>query len=70
MICLSSQVLDYRQYYLDLDAANRQNVAEWQPEYNFTDHYGLNEVSAHELHNLVESFAVQEGATLFSRYMM
>jgi hypothetical protein len=63
-------VLDYRQYYLDLSAANLRNAAEWLPEYNFTDYYGLNEVSAHELHNLVENFAVQEGAALFSRYMM
>jgi hypothetical protein len=63
-------VLDYRQYYLDLNTANQRNVAEWLPEYNFTDYYSLNEVSAHELHNLVESFAVQEGATHFSRYVM
>jgi hypothetical protein len=60
-------VLDYRQYYLDLNAANLRNAAEWLPEYNFTDYYGLNEVSATELHNLVESFVGQEGASLFSR---
>jgi hypothetical protein len=61
------QVLDYRQYYLDLNAANLRNAAEWLPEYNLTDYYGLNDVSASELHNLVESFAVQDGSTFFSR---
>ncbi|XP_023719561.1 acid sphingomyelinase-like phosphodiesterase 3a [Cryptotermes secundus] len=64
----TGQVLDYRQYYLDLNAANLRNAAEWLPEYNLTDYYGLNEVSASELHNLVESFGVQEGSALFSRY--
>jgi hypothetical protein len=36
LVCLDllKQVLDYRQYYLDLSAA------EWLPEYNFTDYYG------------------------------
>jgi hypothetical protein len=68
LVCfnLLKQVLDYRQYYLDLNAANLWNAAEWLPEYNFTDYYGLNEVSASELHNLIESFGVPEGS-LFSR---
>jgi hypothetical protein len=60
-------VLDYRQFYLDLSAANMRNATEWQSEYNFTEYYGLNEVSANELHNLVESFAGHEGTSLFQR---
>ncbi|XP_069705209.1 cyclic GMP-AMP phosphodiesterase SMPDL3A [Periplaneta americana] len=64
----TGQVLDYRQYYLDLTLANQRDVAEWQIEYNLTDYYDLNEVSAQELHNLVESFAVPEGSKFFSRY--
>ena len=63
------QVLDYRQYYLDLSTANERNVAEWLPEYNLTEYYGLNDVSPYELHNLVESFAAQGGATLFTRFV-
>jgi hypothetical protein len=67
VICLLQQVLDYRQYYLDLNASNMRNVTEWLSEYNLTEYYGLNEVSANELHNLVESFQGHEGTSLFHR---
>jgi len=60
-------VLDYRQYYLDLNASNMRNVTEWLSEYNFTEYYSLNEVSANELHNLVASFQGHEGTSLFPR---
>ncbi|KAJ9589135.1 hypothetical protein L9F63_017574, partial [Diploptera punctata] len=61
-------VLDYRQYYLDLSTANQRDVAEWQTEYNLSDYYGLREVSALELHKLVENFASPDGTNLFTRY--
>ena len=60
-------MLDYRQYYLDLNASNMRNAAEWLSEYNLTDYYELNEVSANELHNLVESFQGHEGSSFFQR---
>lgn len=60
-------MLDYRQYYLDLNAANTRNVTEWLSEYNLTEYYDLNEVSASELHSLAESFAGQEGMSRFQR---
>lgn len=52
------QVLDYTQYYLDLDQANLQEEAVWQPEYNLTTYYyGLAEVSSVALHNLADRFS-------------
>lgn len=51
------QVLDYTQYYLDLDSANKNGEAIWQLEYNLTTHYFVSgEVTAVALHNLVERF--------------
>lgn len=51
------QVLDYTQYYLDLEQANKLEEAVWQPEYNLTTYYyGLSEVSSLALHNLADHF--------------
>nr|CAD7601324.1 unnamed protein product [Timema genevievae] len=61
------KVLDYVQYYLDLMAANQRDQAEWQPEYNLSSYYGLNEVSPASLNNLAESFITLEGRPLFDR---
>lgn len=50
-------MLDYTQYYLDLEAANTMGEAIWQPEYNLTTHYfGAGEVTAVALHNLADDF--------------
>lgn len=35
----SRQVLDYAQYYLNLDVSNERSSAQWNLEYNFTKHY-------------------------------
>lgn len=52
------QVLDYTQYYLDLDEANADGEPVWQPEYNLTTHYfGMGEVNAMALHNLADRFS-------------
>lgn len=52
------QVLDYTQYYLDLDQANSVSEPVWQAEYNLTtQYYGLAEVTAVALHNLAERFS-------------
>ena len=51
------QVLDYTQYYLDLEQANLVEEANWQPEYNLTTYYfGLGEVTPLALHNLADRF--------------
>lgn len=42
------QVLDYTQYYLDLESANsgKEGTPAWQTEYNLTTYYyGLGEIS-------------------------
>lgn len=50
-------MLDYTQYYLDLEQANQLGEAVWQPEYNLTTYYyGLGEVSSVALHNLADRF--------------
>ncbi|KAL1139956.1 hypothetical protein AAG570_006933 [Ranatra chinensis] len=65
----SGQVLDYTQYYLDLNLANQKDYADWQPEYNLTSYYGLTEVTAQSLHELAYTFTDQKSYShLFSRY--
>ncbi|XP_038222972.1 acid sphingomyelinase-like phosphodiesterase 3a [Zerene cesonia] len=68
----TGKVLDFTQFYLDLASANRADSgAEWVAEYNFTQYYGLRDVSAESLHNLAEKFrsnSIQD-ATYFSRYL-
>lgn len=55
------QVVDYSQYYLDLESANAKGDPVWQPEYNLTTYYyGLAEVSAVALHNLADRFTNPE----------
>jgi sphingomyelin phosphodiesterase acid-like 3 len=68
---MSFQVLDYTQYYLDLELANKGDPV-WQSEYNLTTYYhGLselsrNEISAVSLHNLADRFTNPEDI-LFSK---
>ncbi|KAF4518305.1 hypothetical protein B566_EDAN005874 [Ephemera danica] len=65
----TGQVLDYTQFYLDLNHANQHDKAEWQPEYNLTSHYGLSDVSPRSLHRLAESFRSLDDTELFERYV-
>lgn len=45
------QVLDYTQFYLDLESANLKGEPVWQAEYNLTTYYyGLAEISAVSLY--------------------
>lgn len=64
----TGQVLDYTQYYLDLEQANKLGEAVWQPEYNLTTYYyGLGEVSSVALHNLADRFTNADD-TQFMKY--
>ncbi|XP_055910326.1 uncharacterized protein LOC129944716 [Eupeodes corollae] len=58
----SGQVLDYTQYFLDLSLANTLGEPNWQPEYNLTHYYGLNDISAISLHNFVDRFTSNDGS--------
>ncbi|XP_073977796.1 cyclic GMP-AMP phosphodiesterase SMPDL3A-like [Rhodnius prolixus] len=63
----TGQVLDYTQYYLDLNNANQRDSADWQQEYNLTSYYGLTEVTAKSLNELASTFT-KHNSQLFSRY--
>ncbi|XP_075163064.1 cyclic GMP-AMP phosphodiesterase SMPDL3A [Haematobia irritans] len=63
----SGQVLDYTQYYLDLQAANTLGEPNWVPEYNLTHYYALSDISAISLHNFVDRFTSNDGSW-FAKY--
>ncbi|KAK9506966.1 hypothetical protein O3M35_008805 [Rhynocoris fuscipes] len=64
----NGQVLDYTQYYLDLNNANQRDSADWQQEYDLTSYYGLTEVTAKSLHELANTFT-EHNSQLFARYV-
>ncbi|CAB0014726.1 unnamed protein product [Nesidiocoris tenuis] len=63
----SGQVLDYTQYYLDLNHANQHDHAAWTQEYNLTSYYGLTEVTANSLHELANTFR-EPNSLHFAKY--
>ncbi|XP_073840990.1 acid sphingomyelinase-like phosphodiesterase 3b [Musca autumnalis] len=63
----SGQVLDYTQYYMDLQNANLVGEPNWVPEYNLTHYYALSDISAITLHNFVERFTSNDGSW-FAKY--
>ncbi|XP_067644628.1 uncharacterized protein [Eurosta solidaginis] len=63
----SGQVLDYTQYFMDLQLANQVGEPNWLPEYNLTHYYALSDISAISLHNFVDRFTSGEG-TWFNKY--
>uniref|UniRef100_A0A6B2E4C8 Putative acid sphingomyelinase 4 n=1 Tax=Phlebotomus kandelakii TaxID=1109342 RepID=A0A6B2E4C8_9DIPT len=65
----TGQVLDYTQYYLDLEQANTAMEATWQAEYNLTtQYYGLAEVTSLALHNLADRFTNLDDPLLAKYY--
>ncbi|GLG96407.1 Uncharacterized protein GBIM_03400 [Gryllus bimaculatus] len=58
-------VKDYAQYYLDLAEANLRGQAEWTHEYNFTQYYQQEAVTADALHAVAHS--MQNNVQLFKR---
>ncbi|XP_058987813.1 uncharacterized protein LOC131806929 [Musca domestica] len=63
----SGQVLDYTQYYMDLQNANLLGEPNWVPEYNLTHYYALSDISAISLHNFVDRFTSNDGSW-FAKY--
>ncbi|XP_043678182.1 acid sphingomyelinase-like phosphodiesterase 3b isoform X1 [Vespula pensylvanica] len=63
----TGQVLDYKQYYLDLMEANKQGLADWKIEYSLLDYYKLKEITAISLHDLADRFT-QTRDNAFVRY--
>ena len=63
------QIIDIEQYYVNLTAANLQGEATWLLEYSYSDSYGVENVGAVAMHNLLTEFKVKtEICTLFSYY--
>ncbi|XP_046808525.1 uncharacterized protein LOC124420278 [Lucilia cuprina] len=60
-------VLDYTQYYMDLQLANTLGEPNWLPEYNLTHYYALSDISAISLHNFVDRFTSNDGSW-FAKY--
>ena len=52
----SGEIIDYFQYYLNMTAANLARKAHWLLEYQPTANYGIKDVSAKSLDQLVKSF--------------
>ena len=52
----SGEILDYFQYYLNMTAANLARKSHWLLEYQPTANYGIKDVSAKSLDQLVKSF--------------
>lgn len=50
------QILDYTQYYIDLESSVNGDPDDWRIEYNLTHYYGLHEVTARSLHAIAETF--------------
>ncbi|KAK6633579.1 hypothetical protein RUM44_004186 [Polyplax serrata] len=63
----TGKVLDYMQIYLDLKSTHVRGAPTWEVEYNFTQYYGLNDITAVSLHDLVESFRTED-SELFVKY--
>ena len=58
---------DWEQFYLDLSKVDEEDVPIWEKQYNASESYNLNDLSADSMHELVQSFEVDESET-FNRY--
>ncbi|XP_024946147.1 acid sphingomyelinase-like phosphodiesterase 3b isoform X2 [Cephus cinctus] len=63
----TGQVLDYKQFYLNLPDANSAGKANWITEYSMLAHYDLKEITALSLHDLADRFT-QSSDSAFVRY--
>lgn len=53
-------------FEINFQGTHNKGAAIWEVEYNFTQYYGLTDISANSLHNLVESFTTEE-SDLFAK---
>ena len=52
---VTGEVLDYFQFHLNLTAANLEGRAEWALQYSFLDYYGLEDMRAGTVEEMVEA---------------
>lgn len=64
----SGHILDYTQYYIDLESSPNGDPDDWRIEYNLTHYYGLHEITPRSLHAIAETFQDDESAQ-FDRYI-
>ncbi|KAF0768809.1 acid sphingomyelinase-like phosphodiesterase 3a [Aphis craccivora] len=52
----TGHIIDYTQYYIDLESSPNGDPDDWRIEYNLTHYYGLHEISPRSLHAIAETF--------------
>ncbi|XP_050428631.1 acid sphingomyelinase-like phosphodiesterase 3a isoform X2 [Adelges cooleyi] len=63
----TGHILDYTQYYIDLETSANGDPDDWRVEYNLTHYYGLHEITARSLHQVAETFQLSDSPE-FDRY--
>jgi hypothetical protein len=63
------QIIDYTQYYIDLESSPNGDPDDWRIEYNLTHYYGLHEITPRSLHAIAETFQDDESVQ-FDRYII
>ncbi len=64
------RLTEVEQFYLNLDEANQQEDANWRRLYSFRSLYGVENVSAQELHDLAEDFKEYASEKFHDYYKM
>ncbi|XP_050536756.1 acid sphingomyelinase-like phosphodiesterase 3a [Daktulosphaira vitifoliae] len=64
----SGHILDYTQYYIDLETSTNGSPDDWRVEYNLTQYYGLHEITPRSLHEVAETFQL-DNSIQFDRYI-
>ena len=57
----SDSLLDYQQYFLNLEKANLLEAAQWTTLYNFSTSYNVTDLSGASLRRVLESIKVDDG---------
>ncbi|VVC44532.1 Calcineurin-like phosphoesterase domain, ApaH type,Metallo-dependent phosphatase-like [Cinara cedri] len=65
----TGHIIDYTQYYIDLESSANGDPDDWKVEYNMTSYYNLHNISAKNLHAIAETFQQIEKSDIFDRYI-
>ena len=52
--------MDYDQFWLDLNEANSNDIAEWKLEYSFKDFYGAEDFSPKEFQGILDKMKIED----------
>jgi len=68
---VAGTIVNYEQYFLDLDEANKEGKTKWYKEYDLLSYYNFKNVTPQALHNLAQNFLRGEDrAIVFEKYWM